>query len=75
MYIVAIGWLYITILMAMTETSVIAGVLTFVFYGAAPLALLLWIFGMPTRRRRRLSGHPIDNPVGDGDGADTQQDK
>ncbi|MDE2599755.1 MAG: hypothetical protein KGL40_09040 [Rhodocyclaceae bacterium] len=51
MYIVAIGWLYITVLMAATEKNLVAGVLTLVFYGLAPVALLLWIFGGPGRRR------------------------
>lgn len=53
MYIVAIAWLYVTILMAATETSLIAGVLSFFFYGLAPLALLLWLFGTPQRRRNQ----------------------
>jgi hypothetical protein len=39
--------------MAATETSIVAGVLTFVFYGLAPLSLLLWLFGVPQRRRNR----------------------
>ena len=50
MYIVAIAWLYITILMAATEISLIAGLMTLAFYGIAPLALFLWIFGTPRRR-------------------------
>lgn len=53
MYIVAAAWLYVAVLMAATEPSVVAGILTFVFYGAAPLALLLWLFGVPRRRRDR----------------------
>ena len=53
MYIVAIAWLYVTLLMAAAETSIVAGVLTFAFYGLAPLALLLWLFGVPQRRRDR----------------------
>jgi membrane protein implicated in regulation of membrane protease activity len=51
MYIIAIAWLYVTVLMALTETSVVAGVLSFVIYGLAPTALLLWLFGRPVRRR------------------------
>ena len=43
MYIIAIGWLYVTVLMALTETSVVAGVLTFLFYGLFPVALLVWL--------------------------------
>ncbi len=53
MYIVAIAWLYVTILMAATEPSITAGVLTFIFYGLAPLSLFLWVFGTPQRRRNQ----------------------
>lgn len=51
MYVIAIAWLYVTLLMAATETSLTAGLLTFLFYGMAPLTLLLWLFGTPQRRR------------------------
>ena len=53
MYIVAIAWLYVVMLMALTEPTFTAGAATFVFYGLLPLALLLWILGTPERRRRR----------------------
>ena len=53
MYIVAIAWLYVTILMAATETTLVAGLLTLIFYGLAPLALFLWLFGTPMRRHRQ----------------------
>ena len=52
MYVIAIGWLYVTLLMALTERSVVAGVLTFLFYGLAPVALLVFLTGGPGRRRR-----------------------
>lgn len=55
MYIVAIGWIFVTLLMALTEPSLTAGVLSFGFYGLLPLALFLWLFGTPQRRRNRLS--------------------
>lgn len=51
MYIVAIAWIYVVLMMSITEQSIIAGIMTFVFYGLAPLALFLWIFGTPARRR------------------------
>lgn len=53
MYIIAIGWLYVTVLMAFAEGNVVAGLLTFVFYGLLPTLLMLWLFGGPARRRRR----------------------
>ncbi len=53
MYIVAIAWLYVVLMMSLTETSVVAGIATFVFYGLAPLSLFLWLVGTPQRRRNR----------------------
>lgn len=56
MYIVAIAWLYVAILMAVTEATHTAGTLlgglfTFVLYGVLPLALVLYVMGTPARRR------------------------
>lgn len=50
MYIIAIAWMYVTLLMAVTEKSITAGVLTFTFYGLIPCAILLWILGVKHRR-------------------------
>ena len=43
MYLVAIAWIFVTLCMALTERSLVTGLLTFFFYGLAPLALLLWL--------------------------------
>jgi hypothetical protein len=56
MYIIAIAWLYVTILMAATEKNITAGVLTFVFYGLIPCAILLWLLG--TKHRHHKSYKP-----------------
>jgi hypothetical protein len=64
MYIVAIAWIYVTLLMAATEPSFVRGVLTFLLYGLGPLALFLFLFG---RRRTPRSGavrEPPDRPDG-----------
>jgi hypothetical protein len=53
MYIIAIAWLYVTFLMAATETSITAGILTFFFYGLMPCGLLMWILGTPQRKRKK----------------------
>jgi hypothetical protein len=55
MHIVAIAWLYVTILMAATEPSLVGALLTFVLYGLGPLALFLYIFG----RHKRSVGMPV----------------
>ncbi len=74
MYIVAIGWLYVVLMMALTETSVTAGILTFLFYGLAPLAILLWLLGTPARRRR-LAREAVDQKVGEVDRGDAGRDQ
>lgn len=53
MHIVAIGWLYVTLMMAITEESVVAGVLTFVLYGLFPVAIVLYISGSKRRKKKR----------------------
>lgn len=62
MYVVAIAWLYVVLLMSLTERSATAGVATFVFYGVAPLALFLWLLGTPQRRRRKRSARRAPDP-------------
>lgn len=62
MYIVAIAWLYVVLMMALTEPHPVAGVLTFLAYGVAPLALLLWLMGTPMRRRRAAAREALAEP-------------
>ena len=59
-YIVAIGWLYVVIMMAVTETSFLSGVVALFCYGVIPLGLFLWIAGTPQRRRRAASADAAD---------------
>jgi uncharacterized transporter YbjL len=54
MHMVAIGWLFVALMMAVTETSVVAGILSFLFYGLLPLALFWWVIGAPARRARSM---------------------
>ncbi len=53
MWIVAIGWSYVVILMAATETSVTAAVMTFLLYCMIPLSLLFYLTGGKRRKARR----------------------
>ena len=64
MYIIAIAWLYVTLMMAVTEHSVTAGVLTFLFYGLLPCALFIWLAGTPQRRRNKLAKQILGEPYG-----------
>ena len=67
MWIVAIGWAYVVILMAATETSVIAGIMTFFGYGVLPMSILFYLTGAGRRRRRRAdaSAQPLKRPSGE----------
>ncbi len=51
MYIVAIGWLYVVMMMAAVSDSLLKGVIRFVFLGALPVGLLLWVKLMRYRTR------------------------
>jgi TRAP-type C4-dicarboxylate transport system permease small subunit len=53
MYIVAIAWMYVTILMAATQDTVLAGLSTLVFYGLVPCAVVMYVLMAPTRARRK----------------------
>ena len=58
MYLVAIAWLYVTLMMALAEAtaangSVLGAIITFVLYGLLPLSIVLYILGTPGRKRAR----------------------
>ena len=52
MHIVAIAWIYVVLMMAITEHSVVAAIMTFLLYGVLPLTIILYIGGSRGRRRR-----------------------
>jgi len=56
MYLIVIAWLYVTLLMALAEAfstqgSVLGAIITFVFYGLLPMALVVYLMGTPMRRK------------------------
>lgn len=51
MYIVAIAWLYVTMLVSVMQPTLFRGVVTFIGTGLIPLGLLLYVLGSPQRRR------------------------
>lgn len=58
MYIVAIAWMYVVLMMAVAEAlssqgTVLGAVFTFLLYGLLPLSIVLYILGTPGRRRAR----------------------
>ncbi len=53
MLIAAIAWIYVVLLMALTEPTVVAGCMTFLLYCALPLGIVFYITGGGRRKRRR----------------------
>lgn len=51
MYIVALAWLYVVLMVSIAQPSVLRGVLTFIGTGVFPLAIFLYVMGSPQRRR------------------------
>ena len=57
MYLVAIAWIYVVLMMTVAEVmhpdgSWLGALFTFVLYGVLPLALVLYIMGARFRRNR-----------------------
>ena len=63
MWIVAIGWSYVVVLMAATETSVVAGVMTFLVYCMIPLSILFYLTGAKRRHARRMAASHLASPA------------
>lgn len=90
MYLIAIAWLYVALMMALAEASspqgsLFGALITFLLYGVAPMALVLYLVGTPARRRARhlaetqaaasarAQAQPVSEPAADsgqGDGGD-----
>ena len=58
MYLVAIGWIYVVLMIAVVEAlssngTVLGAVFTFLLWGVLPLAIVLYLLRTPARRRER----------------------
>jgi membrane protein implicated in regulation of membrane protease activity len=58
MYLVAIAWMYVVVMMTAAEATSSNGTLlgaffTFLFYGLLPLSVVLYVMGSPSRKRSR----------------------
>jgi hypothetical protein len=60
MYLIAIAWMYVVLMMAVAEATnsngtILGALFTFALYGLLPLGIVLYIFGTPGRKRARLA--------------------
>ncbi len=56
MYLVAIAWMYVVLMMSVAEVmhpdgTLLGAFITLVFYGLLPLAIVLYIMGARLRRK------------------------
>lgn len=65
MWIVAVGWIYVVALMAATEPSIFAGIMTFFGYCVLPLSLLFYLTGGKRRRAKRAAAAAIPTQAPD----------
>ncbi|MFN3811965.1 MAG: hypothetical protein ACK4S6_15240 [Roseateles asaccharophilus] len=71
MYLVAIAWLYVVVMMALAEAvssqgTVLGALFTFLLYGLLPLSIVMYLLGTPARRRaRRLAEQAQAEPAQD----------
>ncbi|WP_280807263.1 hypothetical protein [Variovorax boronicumulans] len=55
-HLIVIGWLYVVVMMSVAEATnttgtVLGAIFTFLLYGLAPVALVVYLMGAPGRRR------------------------
>jgi len=57
MYLVAVAWVYVVLMMALVEATgtgtVLGAIFTFLLYGVLPLGVVMYLLGTPARRRAR----------------------
>ena len=74
LYLVALGWMYVVLMMAVVEAlapngTVLGAIITFVFYGLLPLALVLYLVGTPARRRALRAAEALQRSAAQPDGS------
>ena len=60
MYLIAIAWMYVVLMMALAEAlsaqgTILGALVTFLLYGCLPLSIVMYLLGTPMRRRARLA--------------------
>jgi hypothetical protein len=58
MYLVAIAWIYVALMMAVAEAThstgtVLGAIVTFVVYGLIPMSIVMYLLGAPSRNKAR----------------------
>lgn len=66
MYLIVIAWMYVVLMMSVAEATnsngtILGALVTFVLYGVAPVTLVVYLMGAPTRskaiKKREAEAH------------------
>jgi uncharacterized membrane protein len=71
MYLIAIAWFYVALLMALAEAtssqgSVLGAIITFILYGLLPISILVYVMGTGRRRMAKREAEQQASDQGDG---------
>ena len=67
MYIIAIAWAYVVMMMAVAEATapngtVLGALMTAVLYGVLPLSIVIYLMRTPARKAARIKAEAAQNP-------------
>lgn len=68
MYLVVIAWIYVVLMMSVAEATnsngtLLGALVTFLLYGAAPVALVVYLMGAPARSKaiKKRAARELEN--------------
>jgi mannose/fructose/N-acetylgalactosamine-specific phosphotransferase system component IID len=79
MYLIAIAWMYVVVMMALAEAlsaqgTVLGALFTLLLYGALPLSIVMYLLGTPMRRRARRAAEAEAEALQQNTGSGAQPD-
>ncbi len=71
MYLVAIAWLYVALMMSVAEAmhpagTVLGAIVTFLLYGLLPTSVIMYIMGTPLRQKERRRQEAVEQSASAG---------
>jgi mannose/fructose/N-acetylgalactosamine-specific phosphotransferase system component IID len=66
MYLIAIAWGYVALMMALAEAtssqgSILGAIITFVLYGVLPISIILYLLATPHRKKARRRQEQLEH--------------
>ena len=71
MHLILIAWLYVALMVSATEPNLVGSVMSFVFYGLIPCAIIAYIGTTGQRKKRRR----LNEAAGERHGTESERDQ